>query len=413
MIRPERIRDAIILASKRKTGRRVVKRTLQNLDDYVEETRKIILTGTYEPRIYKTQMITDGSRHKEREIGKQPFFPDQVIHACVTQQVEPILLKSLYPYAHGSLKNRGTEQTRRAIEKIIQNDPKGTRYCGQFDIHHCYGTIRQDNLSRIFHERIRDRKFNELNDKVIRTLPGGVGIVIGARTSFIYLHFLLMETDYEIAGDPGVKYYIRHADDILIFGPNKKKLHRARERIFLKIEDGLRMQLNEDWAIFPIEYTGRDGKIHGRPLDTCGYLFYRDKTLLREEKMLATTRKARKISKKDRPTRYDAQQMMSRLGDLRHADTYAMFEAQIKPYVSKKQLRAIISKYQRRQNDYMEHKGVERGPENSRHRVEQDEGLPDAERQGRDPGQHGRHQDHDARLRGGGTYARGVRGVYP
>lgn len=355
MIQPENIEEAIKTAAKDKGSRKAVQRVMNNLPEYIEKTRQMLLDFSYVPKIYAEQNIREGSKRKKRKISKQPFWPDQVIHSCVLGQLTPILMNSIYEYAHGSLKERGTDQSKEAIERWIQNDPKNTKYCLQMDIHHCYPSIEQEILVQLFRNIIHDYRFNRVNEIIIHTSPEG--LIMGAKPSFIYLHFLLSELDHKISEMPGAKHFLRHADDFIILGSSKRELRKIQNFVIDYIREERNMQINPNYSIFPIEYVGKDGKKHGRPLDTCGYLFYRDRTILREAKMLSITRKAKKISKKPRMTRYDAQQMMGRIGWLRQARTYHMYLERVKPYVRKKQLRKILSKYGRQQNARMEVSG--------------------------------------------------------
>lgn len=61
--------------------------------------------------------------------------------------------------------------------------------------------------------------------------------------------------------------------------------------------------------------------------------------------MLKATRKARKISKKEKATILDARQMLSYLGWIDCTDTYDMYDKWIKPYVNFQQLKRKVSKY--------------------------------------------------------------------
>ena len=110
------------------------------------------------------------------------------------------------------------------------------------------------------------------------------------------------------------------------------------------------MDINHNHQVFPIEWEDKRGKKRGRPLDVCGYLFYRDRTILRESHMLKTTRKANKIAKKDKITFYDSQQMLSHLGWFEHADMYDTYLERIKPKVNVRQLKHIVSKHARKEN---------------------------------------------------------------
>ena len=72
---------------------------------------------------------------------------------------------------------------------------------------------------------------------------------------------------------------------------------------------------------------------------------YRDKIVLRKSIMLKVSRKARKMSKKDRESLYDIRQLLSYLGWLSCTDTYNMYLKHIKPYINMGKYKKRISEY--------------------------------------------------------------------
>lgn len=342
MLNINTINEAIDIAARKKTRRRDVRKVLANKAHYAYEIQKLLKTHGYVNPQYEMSEITEGSKHKTRKIEKPKFIYDQLIQNVLITQLKPIVMGSLYEHAHGSLEDRGPQQSMKVIAKWIKKDPKGTRYCLQMDIHHCYQTIDQNILSGMYHDKIHDNDFNIENDRVIFSLPSG--IAIGAPTSIWHLHFMLTPYDHFVAGLDGVSHYLRHADDMVIFGPNKKKLHKVEQQCMQYLKENLNLEVNYVHQVFPIEWTDKIGRKHGRPLDVCGYLFYRDRTILRESRMLVITRKTSKVGKKEKPTSFDAMQAISQIGWLRHARTYDMYEERIKPFVSKRKMRKIVSK---------------------------------------------------------------------
>jgi len=137
-------------------------------------------------------------------------------------------------------------------------------------------------------------------------------------------------------------------DDMVIFGSNKKKLHKTRKAIEAYLEtEGLR--LNDNWQVFRFDYV-KDGKRKGRDLDFMGFRFFRERTILRKSIMLKATRKARKIGKKEKPTIYDIRQMLSYLGWIDATDTYGMYLKYIKPYVNFQYMKRRISRHDKRRS---------------------------------------------------------------
>lgn len=123
-----------------------------------------------------------------------------------------------------------------------------------------------------------------------------------------------------------MKYSVRYMDDIVLFGPNKKKLHRARKAIAEYLQKRLRLQMKGNWQVFPLKV---------RPLDYVGYRFYRDHTTMRRKNFLRFTRQCRKVRKKiDRHRRIayrTAAGLLSRIGQLKHCDSVAARKKYVDP----------------------------------------------------------------------------------
>lgn len=345
----ENIKSCILEASKNgKMKKRCVRKVVENINNESKIVRRMMLSHETGFEKYKLEEITEGIKKKKRQIAKPKFKYDQMIQHVLISQIKPIVMNSLYEYAHGSIENRGPMQSAEAISKWIKNDPKGTRYCLQMDVHHCYPSVDQEILIRKWHEKVKDTDFNIENDKVIRASPKG--LAPGSPTSVWHIHFLFTPFDHWVTEQDGVSHYLRHMDDIVIFGSNKRKLHKVERNIIEYMKREYNLEINHNHQVFPIEWIDKRGNKHGRPLDVCGYLFYRDRTILRESHMLKTTRKANKISKKENVTFYDAQQILSHLGWYKHADMYDSYKERIKPKVNVRQMKHIISKHARKEN---------------------------------------------------------------
>ena len=104
--------------------------------------------------------------------------------------------------------------------------------------------------------------------------------------------------------------------------------------------DVLGLELKGNWQVYRFSY----GKDKGRDLDFMGFRFYRYKTTVRKRIMYKMTRKARKISKKKKPTSYDARQMISYYSWLIHTNSHKLYLKHVKPYVDFFTIRQIISR---------------------------------------------------------------------
>ena len=114
----ENIRQAIINASKGKKDRNGVIKILDNVNFYVDEIYNMLINKTYTPSPYIKMLIHDGARKKERIIYKPKFYPDQIIHWALMQQIQPIIQKGMYEYCCASVPNRGIHYGGKYIKKI-------------------------------------------------------------------------------------------------------------------------------------------------------------------------------------------------------------------------------------------------------------------------------------------------------
>ena len=341
------IMKAIETAAKHKHRRRDVNRVLKDKHKYANRVQKMLTDHSFEPSPYIGHRTRDGSKNKEREIAKPKFCYDQIMAHVLIQQLQPIILKSLYHHVYGSLEEKGQKQVKQTIEKWIRNDPKGTKYAGYGDVTKFYPSIDQDILSAKLHRKIKDKDFLIECDKFVYHTDHG--LALGDPTSVWYGHFYLSDMDHFITQFDGVSHYIRLMDDYVIFGANKKKLHRAMNAIRAYLYNELHLRLKFNYQVFRLDWIDRQGEHHGRFLDIDGFRFYRDRTILRKNIMIHATRKAAKIERKDAPTVHDARQMMSHLARLEMADTYNVYVKYIKGRVKPKQLRKTISSHDRKE----------------------------------------------------------------
>lgn len=321
---------AIQNASKGKKSRSNVKKILDNIYFYVDVIYEQLKSKTYIPNKYEEKIIQDGVRKKERIIYKPRFFPDQIIHWALMQQIEDIIKRGMYEYCCGSVKNRGILYGVKYLKKILVRDRKNTKYCLKLDIKKFYPSINQSILKRKFRKIIKDRDTLDLIDLIIDSAEQGVPI--GNYTSQWFANFYLQNLDHYIKEQLKVPYYIRYMDDMVLFHRNKKELHKIKNKIeeFLKRED---LKLKENWQLF---------KMDSRPLDFLGYRFYRGYTTLRKSNFLRIKRRYKKIYKKRKLTYKDASASLSYYGWLKHCNSYNFNQKYVKPYIDLNKCKGVI-----------------------------------------------------------------------
>lgn len=342
-ISEENRRLAIRKAKRTKRVRKMIKR--RNLSDEMLIDLALKWINNYENAPHTPVKIHDGTKNKERTIIV-PTLEELIVQHCVVMALDEVFWRGMYKHSYASLPGRGAHKAKKRIEKWMRSDKKNTKYALKMDIHHFFDTIPHDILKAKLARKIHDEEMLELLYKIIDVTE--VGIPLGFYTSQWFSNWYLQELDHYIKEQLHAVYYVRYMDDMVIFGSNKKVLHQTRAAIadYLEAECGLK--LKGDWQVFRLSYIA-GGRDRGRPLDFMGFVFYRNRTVLRETIMLKATRKARKIHKKpyygDKPTVHDYRQMMSYLGWIDATNTYLMYLRHIKPYINFQKMKRYISKF--------------------------------------------------------------------
>lgn len=341
----DHIRRCIYKAAIGKNKRSYVNKVLKNIDEYTDEIYDYV--NNFYNREHKPVHIKDGSSGKDREIIV-PTFQEHVVHHMVVDTLMPMFTRGMYAHTYSSIPGRGLHKCSKKIRAWIDHDTKNVKYCLKMDIRKFFNSIDHDVLKYELHKRIYDKKMCELLDIIIDATDDG--IPLGFYTSHWFANWLLQPLDHLISEVlDGVGHYARYMDDMIVFGSNKRKLHRIKDRIEEWLNDR-GMQLKSNWQVFRFDYI-KNGEHYGRPLDFIGFEFWRDKTVLRKALMLKLTRKAKKINKKGYCTIHDARQLMSYFGWVDWVDCYKLYVEYVAPYIQIKKCRDYISQYDKKHNE--------------------------------------------------------------
>ena len=327
----ENIMLAISKASRGKTKRSNVKKILERQEYYAFELRNMLINKSYIPSKCNEVKIFDGARKKERIISKPRFYPDQCIHWAIMLQIEPLLHKRMYRWCCASIKNRGIHYASKKVKKVLKDDNFHTKYCVQLDVHHFYQSINQDILIKTLEKIFKDKDLIWLLSVIIKSYKEG--LPIGYYTSQWLANLYLLELDNYIKHDLKVKHYLRYMDDMLLFGSNKRKLHKNRIDIERYLNNKLDLKLKPNYQLY---------KTDSRPVDFLGYRFHRGYTTLRKSNFLRIKRRIKRIYKKGDISLHDAYSVISYNGWVVHSNCYKFFNKYIKPYISIEQCKNII-----------------------------------------------------------------------
>lgn len=92
------------------------------------------LARDFHPKPPRAFTHYDTAAGKTRVINKPALWPDQYIHHMIVQTLESVLMLGMAYYCCGSIPGRGPYRAKRAIEKWLDKDRKGTKYAAEADI---------------------------------------------------------------------------------------------------------------------------------------------------------------------------------------------------------------------------------------------------------------------------------------
>jgi hypothetical protein len=326
----ENIRLTIMKSSLGKRTQYRVERILNNIDHFARQVQTLLINKNYIPSPYIIKTVQDGSSGKIRNISKPRYYPDQIVHWALILQIQPLIMKGMYEYNCGSIPGRGTGYGQKILRKWLNKDYKGTKYCLKMDISKFYSSVNNEILKAMFHKRIKDKDCLWLIDTIV---DSSQGLPIGNYTSQWFSNFFLQGLDHHIKEKLGAKYYVRYVDDLVILGPNKKKLHKMRSEIATYLEE-MDLKLKQNWQVF---------KVNSRAIDFLGFRFFRNKTILRKRNALRIKRRIGKIKKKGFLNYKDACAIVSYWGWMKRSDSYYFYHKYVKPVMNIEFAKKVVS----------------------------------------------------------------------
>ena len=365
MLDKDYIRRCILRGAEHKHNRWDVKIVLENLEYFVDVVYETLSTFSYIPTIPKERTIHDDSANKDRPIGVQPYYHDGVIHQVVTDTLKPIIMRSMHYWSSASIPGRGGKHALKIAKRMIQKQPKNSRYVAELDVKKFYPSIPQRELIKALRRKIKDKKFLQLVAVILSCDQRGqryfhdnniepedivgdrVGIQIGFYPNQWLANFYLQSLDQFILEQDGVKNESRYMDNINIYASNKRKLHRAVTAVERFMSERLKVNLKENWQIFKVV-----DKKHNRQHNTVGYKLARGYITLRRRNFLRLIRQARRVQKK-----IDAglaicvrvaQSLLSRVGQLKHCNSLKVLQDYIYP-IGIGMLKSIVRTWSRKQ----------------------------------------------------------------
>jgi len=319
----ENLRNAHKNARKGKLFYKEVRMVDSNSDYYLKQVQKMLVDKTYQTSKY--EVFTKAEKGKIREIYKLPYFPDRIVHWAIMLQIEDIFMKYFIRDTFAALPNRGIHDSLNRLQGFLKDESK-TQYCLKLDIKKFFPNVDHQILKAQLHTKFKDRELMWLLEEIIDSIPGEKNIPIGNYLSQYIANFYLTKFDHWIKETVGIKYYLRYMDDIVILHSSKEYLHALLRSISQYLEVELRLQVKENWQVFPTRVRG---------IDFVGYRSFGRYTLLRKSTSQQFKLKMRRLRNIEKLSFKDFCCIHSYLGWLKCANCYNLETTYIKPLISK------------------------------------------------------------------------------
>ena len=229
----------------------------------------------------------DPTTNKERLIGSQPtiqqFYDYVAVRSC-----EDLWKRRLVPQQCSSIKGRGQEYGKNLIRGYILKDNRKANYarkngfyysseCKYFvklDIRKCYPSMDKEVVLRLFDHDCGNLDIIYLWKRLLDSYgnaetPDGkpyTGLLIGALPSQ-WISQLVISYIYRYAmNHGGASHMVLFMDDMLLIGPNKRKLERLVKDTIDYTRDNLHLDIKPDWKI---------KELAKESIDMMGYVIHR------------------------------------------------------------------------------------------------------------------------------------------
>ena len=341
-IKPQNIDLAIynVRRGSRIYRRRKMEKYMKDIDKFKADILNYFCHYENAPHVPK--VIHDGVSRKKRTIIV-PTIMELIVQHMLMNVFQMHFRPSFYFHSYGSIPNKGSHLGKEYIRKFVQNAGEGAKYFLKMDIRKFFDSVPHNILKAKLSKRIRDKKYLEILFKIIDVTE--VGIPIGFYTSQWLANWYLTDFDHWVKEELKIKAYYRYMDDMVIFGSNKKKLHKIRLEIEHYLNRELGLTLKENWTVARFDYKDKY-----RFLDFMGFKFYRNKITIRKSILKRSRRKAYRIAKKDKASIHDCRSMLAFTSYFAHTNCKRYYNRYIKPKVCIPRMKKYISKYTKTQN---------------------------------------------------------------
>lgn len=259
IISPENLLEAWKEFIRGKHKRKDVQEFELHLADDLLSINRELVSKTYRHSHYEAFNISDP---KPRNIHKARV-KDRVVHRAIYRILYPFFDRLFIADSYSCRNNKGVhkalERFQSFARKASQNHTR-TVWALKCDVRKFFASIDQNILRHILEKHIPDQDILNLLSEIIGSFhtKEGKGLPLGNLTSQLLVNVYMNEFDQFMKHQVNAKYYIRYADDFVIFSKNKEQLKAILLQISIFLESRLGLTLHPDKVFIKTVASGVD-----------------------------------------------------------------------------------------------------------------------------------------------------------
>lgn len=258
-----------------KRNRKDVQEFGLNLMDNILSLHQDLVNGSYRHGSYQKFFINDP---KPRVIHKATVR-DRVLHHAAYRMLYPFFDRTFIADSFSCRLGKGTHKAMARFKAFYHTvSLNGMRQCWvlKCDIKKFFHSIDQLVLIRILGQYVKDTRIMALLVEIIGSFnsssPAMAGLPLGNLTSQLFCNIYMNEFDQFVKHGLKARYYIRYADDFVIFSENKQELENLLPLLQSFLEARLSLALHPGKIFIKTFASG---------LDFLGWVHFKDHRVLR------------------------------------------------------------------------------------------------------------------------------------
>jgi RNA-directed DNA polymerase len=286
-----------------------------HLTDDILELHRELVEKTYRHGSYHAFKVNDP---KPRDIHKAKVR-DRLVHHAIYRVLYPYFDRTFIFDSYSCRRRKGAHRAInrfRAFARTVSKNHTRTVWVLKCDIRKFFSSIDHTVLEELLVCEVRDRDIRWLLSQVIVSFNSagrpGVGLPLGNLTSQLFVNVFMNAFDQFMKRDLKARFYIRYADDFVVFHEHGRYLENILPIISSFLQSRLKLTLHPDKVFIATVASG---------VDFLGWIHFPHHRVLR-----ASTKRRIIRTLKQSPTR---ESMESYLGFLSHGNTYRITRSQL------------------------------------------------------------------------------------